>query len=235
MTPRFDPISRRTIAEAVRDRLQRSIDNGELSPGEMMPSERQLCEEFSVARTSVREAIQGLVSLGLIERRGNRTFVAERLPDLRLVLDERKAHVRDIFEVRRLMELPIAERAAERASDEERDQIGRIAQDFHKGMALADFRALDRDFHWTVARCCGNPVLAELYLKVLEGLFESEDFRSLLYADANKRAVANIIAESTLAHRAIAQAVVRGDAVGAVEAVERHLQQVEDRMIAQLV
>ena len=45
-----------------------------------IPSERDLAEQFRVARTSVREAIQGLLSLGVIERRGNRSFVVEHLP-----------------------------------------------------------------------------------------------------------------------------------------------------------
>jgi len=235
VTARFDPISRRTVAEEVRVRLRQSIDDGDLTPGEMIPSERQLCEEFGVARTSVREAIQGLVSLGVIERRGNRTFVAEHLPDLRLAGDQRKTHVRDIFEVRRLIELPIAELAAERADATERAEIDRRAQEFHPEMDLARFRALDREFHWSVARCCGNPVLAEIYLKVLAGLFESEEFASLLSAEPNQSVVAAIIAESTEAHQRIARRIVRGDPVGTVEAVERHLRQVEERMIAQLV
>jgi GntR family transcriptional repressor for pyruvate dehydrogenase complex len=235
VTARFEPISRRTVAEEVRERLRSSIDAGDLAPGERIPSERQLCEEFGVARTSVREAIQGLVSLGVIERRGNRTFVSEHLPDLQLAHDERKAHVRDIFEVRRLIELPIAELAAERADAGERAEIDRRAQEFHRDMALARFRELDREFHWSVARCCGNPVLAEIYLKVLAGLFESDEFASLLSDEANQSAVADIIAESSEAHHRIASRIVRGDPVGAVEAVERHLRQVEERMLAQLV
>ncbi len=235
MTPRFDPISRRTVAEEVRERLQQSIESGELKPGEMLPSERTLCDEFGVARTSVREAIQGLVSLGLIERRGNRAFVTEELPNLHVSLDDRKARVKDIFEVRRLIELPMAELVAERARPDERAEIDRLAHQFRKTMPLAAFRSLDRDFHWSVARACGNPVLAEVYLKVLEGLFESEEFSSLLYAKANKTAVGRIIAEATDAHQAIARGIVRGDAVATVEACERHLRQVEERMIAQLV
>jgi GntR family transcriptional repressor for pyruvate dehydrogenase complex len=235
VTPRFDPINRRTVAEEVRERLQRSIEAGELKPGEMLPSERTLCDDFGVARTSVREAIQGLASLGLIERRGNRAYVTEALPDFQVSIDGRKSRVREIFEVRRLIELPMAELVAERAQPAERAEIDRLSTQFRKTMPLAAFRALDRDFHWAVARACHNPVLAEVYLKVLEGLFEGEEFSSLLFAQANKTAVSRIIAEATDAHHAIARAIVRGDAVATVEAAERHLRQVEDRMIAQLV
>ncbi|MGA0848303.1 MAG: FadR/GntR family transcriptional regulator, partial [Pontimonas sp.] len=78
----FQPITRNTVSAQIREQLLRMITTGELSPGARVPSERELSEEFEVARTSVREAIQGLLSMGLIERRGNRTWVAEHLPDV---------------------------------------------------------------------------------------------------------------------------------------------------------
>lgn len=235
MSRRFDPVTRRTVAEEVRERLQASIEHGDLQPGEALPSERSLCEDFGVARTSVREAIQGLASLGLIERRGNRACIVEQLPDLSAHNDIRKQRVRDIFEVRRLIETPMAELVAERATPAERAEIDRLAAGFRKTMPLPAFRALDRDFHWAVARACHNGLLAEVYLKVLEGLFASDEFESLLFARTNRSAVARIIAEATAGHHAIAAAIVRGDPVATVEAVEGHLRQVEDRMISSLV
>lgn len=234
MTVSFEPIVRRTVSEGVRDRLQRSIVGGEFTPGEALPSERALCEELGVARTSVREAMQWLASAGLTERRGNRTHVAERLPDLRLAVDARKLRLRDVFEVRRLIELPMAELVAERATPEERDEIAQLAARFRRRLTIAEFRPLDRDFHWAVARASHNDVLAEVYLKVLEGLFESDEFADLLYAKPNKAAVARIVASASEAHHAIAAAIVRGDPVATVEAVEAHLHDVENRMLAQL-
>ena len=231
----FDPIVRHTVSEAVRDRIRERILAGSFVPGEALPSERAMCEELGVARTSVREAMQWLASAGLTERRGNRTHVVERLPDLRLDVDQRKLRLREVFEVRRLLELPMAELAAERATDEERAGIDQLGRQFRKTMSIAAFRPLDRDFHWAVARASHNAVLAEVYLKVLEGLFESDEFASLLYAKPNKAAVAKIVASATEAHQAIAAAIVRGDQVATVEAVEAHLSDVEDRMLAQLV
>ena len=235
MTLAFDPIVRRTVSEEIRDRIQARILAGDFAPGAALPSERTLCEEFGVARTSVREAMQWLASTGLTERRGNRTHVVEHLPDLRIAVDERKLRLRDVFEVRRLIELPMAELVAERATDDERLEIERIARRFRKSMPLDAFRPLDRDFHWAVARASHNAVLAEVYLKVLEGLFESDEFADLLFAKPNKAAVAKIVSSATEAHQAIAAAIVRGDPVATVEAVEAHLRDVEDRMLAQLV
>ena len=60
------PIERTTIADQISGQLLQLIREGRFTPGERMPSERQLCEDFGVARTTLREAIQQLVSLGVL-------------------------------------------------------------------------------------------------------------------------------------------------------------------------
>ena len=71
----LEPLERRSLPDEIRDRLLRLIRNGDLTTGQQLPAERVLCAELTVARTSVREAIQALVSLGYVERRGNRAYV----------------------------------------------------------------------------------------------------------------------------------------------------------------
>ena len=120
-----------------------------------LPSERTLCEDFGVARTSVREAIHGLISLGIFEKRGNRLYVAEQLPGLAIDgQDTRKRRVEELFEVRRLVEMPIARLAACRASAADRAEIKAVAARFSSQMPLSEFRSADRAFHWAVARAC---------------------------------------------------------------------------------
>jgi DNA-binding FadR family transcriptional regulator len=234
--PRFEPIARQTVSEGVREALFHSIRIGELPPGARLPSERSLCEEFGVARTSLREAFHGLVSLGLIERRGNGTFVAEQLPEVGFDgHDSRKRRIEELFEVRRVVEVPIARLAAARASSADRAEIAAIARQFSATMSLGDFRAADRAFHWAVARGCGNETLAEVYGKVLEAQFSSYELESLLESSSNRKAVEKVIRESTDMHRRIAAAVGDGDAQAAVTAAEGHLAQVERQIIARMV
>jgi DNA-binding FadR family transcriptional regulator len=236
MTTRFDPISRQTVAEGVREALLEVIRRGDLAPGAQLPAERALCEQFAVARTSVREAIQGLVSLGVIERRGNRAYVVEHLPGVELGdgHDQRKRKVTDIFEVRRVVEVPIAELAACRATDDERERISRLAERFDADMTLDEFRRCDREFHATVATACRNPALAELYAKVLDSLFKSTDFESLLTASQNEKVVRQVIRDATAAHQKIARNLAVSDVEAVGKAVEDHLNQVESLMIAQM-
>ena len=230
----FTPLDRSTLSQQVRAQLEDRIRSGELAPGAQVPSERSLCEQFQVARTSIREAMQGLVTMGLVERRGNRSYVAERLPELVVEGDERKAFVRELFETRRVLELPILELAATRATDHDRERIGELAAEFDRRLSLAEFRGLDRQFHTSVAQATGNPLLLELYAKVLEKLFKSDDFSSLLYASENQLEVAEIVRQSSRDHIDIAEAVCAGDPVETLAAGERHLCNVEQRMLHDL-
>ncbi len=231
----FGPVERRTVADEIRERIADSIRSGELQAGERLPAERLLCEQFHVARTSVREAIQSLVSVGYLERRGNRPYVAERLPEVDLGADGRKRTVRELFETRRVIELQLAELACQRATDEERRRIDGLAGQFTPSLPLEDFRRLDRAFHSAIADACGNSLLNELYRKVLHSLFESEAFASLLSAPPNRVEVSALLRSSGRQHQAIARAVVAGDPVAVVAAVEEHLADVEERMLRRLV
>lgn len=200
-----------------------------------MPSERDLSERFDVARTSVREAMQGLVSMGVVERRGNRSHVAERLPDVVVEpTGDGKSFVAELFETRRVLELPLFEMAAQRASDVERERIAEVAERFDASLDIGEFRRLDREFHTTIASACGNPLLIELYAKVLDQLFRSVEFFTLLSAESNQTEVARIIAESAEAHRQIARAFTSHNAAAVRASVESHLDSVEQSMVDDL-
>ena len=207
----FDPVSRRTVSTQIREQLLQRITTGELAPGARIPSERELSDQFQVARTSVREAIQGLLSLGVIERRGNRTCVAEHLPELSVEQGDPKSFVRELFETRRVLEGPIFALATERADDAGRAAVAYVMQRFGDHLEIDGFRRLDREFHTTIASQCGNPLLIELYGKVLDQLFRSNDFDALLSDEQNRSGVTRIVVDAIADHRRIAAAFEAGD------------------------
>ena len=232
----FEPISRETVSSQIRAQLLQRITTGDLAPGERMPSERDLANQFQVARTSVREAMQGLLSIGAIERRGNRSFVAEHMPEVVVErTDGRKDFVRQLFETRRVLEVPIFALAAARADDDARVQVNELATRFHDDLGIAEFRRLDRAFHTTIAGLCGNPLLIELYGKVLDQLFRSHEFDALLSDEQNRSEVRRIVTDACAAHRAIAAAVASGDVAGVERAAREHLDAVEHAMVDDLV
>ena len=203
-----------------------------------MPSERSLSEQFAVARTSVREAMQGLLSLGVIERRGNRSYVAEQLPDIRLGAergDDRKTFVRQLFETRRVLELPIIRMAAERATDEDRAEIAELAKGFGQGMALDD---VPRPGPAVPRRhlAGGRQPAARRGLRQGDG--PAVPLRRLRLAAVGRRQpdeVTKIVNRSARHHAEIARAIGRGDPDTAVAAGTRHLDAVERGMIDRLV
>ncbi|WP_285776772.1 FCD domain-containing protein [Microtetraspora sp. NBRC 13810] len=224
-------MSRRTVSEEIRDALLESMASGLLPPGTRLPSERALCEDFGVARTSVREAMRSLLALGRIRKIGNRFHVMETFPEVSV--DPRVNQVRELFECRRVMEVAIARLAAVRASYAERAELRRQAESFGGDMAVEDFRRADRHFHLTVARCCGNPMLQELYGKVLDGVLAAEEFDAI-FDTGDPPAVREVIEQSCAAHRRIAEAIVAGGAERASRSAEAHLDEVERSMIARM-
>ncbi len=68
---------KRTLVQRIMAAVRDGLVKGDLVPGDRLPSETELIKQFGVGRTSVREAMRGLVALGVIEiRRGDGTFVA---------------------------------------------------------------------------------------------------------------------------------------------------------------
>src|SRR5438309_4641619 len=78
MIESLKPISRLSLSDEIVEQIIDLISRGILRPGERMPSEKQLCLQFGVGRTSVREALRSLSAMGVLETRmGEGTFVAE--------------------------------------------------------------------------------------------------------------------------------------------------------------
>lgn len=218
------------MSERVRDDIQTRIASGELQPGSQLPAERALAEQFGVARTSVREAIQGLVALGYIERRGNRSFVVEQVPDSELSpADGRRKAMRELIEARRVLEFILFELAASRATGRDRAETLELARR-PAPATIEAFVLADRQFHASIAAACGNPVLAEVYGRVLETVVGAElsyEVALGLGPDDDPR---EAIAHSASDHLAIAEAYAAGDVDGMLAAVEAHLGPVEGRM-----
>ena len=219
----FEHVERRTIAADVRERIIDAIRRDELKVGDLLPAERVLCDEFGVGRTSVREAIQGLIASGYVVRKGNRAVIASAAPALELAIDTRKATISNLFEVRRV---------TERASASVRRQISEIAN--RQASGIEEFRLIDREFHQAIAAACENPVLLDVYEQALASLFSSEEFASLLYDENNKDEVIDIIASSSKAHLNIAAAILAGNRAMTETAVSAHLWDVEQRMLERL-
>ena len=151
------------MSAQVRQRLTEAIHAGDLAPGSPLPPERVLCQEFGVARTSVREAIQGLVIAGFVERRGNRSVVAER--GAGLDCDDPVLAVAHLLELRRVVEPALAALAAERATPAQRRAIAATVDP--PPASLGEVRRADPALAAACATAAASPLLADVHARAM--------------------------------------------------------------------
>lgn len=128
------PIKKQSVAEQIYEQLRAKIIGGELRPGDQLPTEAELCQMYLVSRTSVRQALGKLSSLGLVEAKvGGGTFIKEA--DGSQVMDKLILHaflnersLAEIVEFRHLMEPAVTRLACRKASDEDIRELSHIFQ-----------------------------------------------------------------------------------------------------------
>jgi len=182
----MEPIETLSVPQAVVQRVLHMIKDGTWEVGEKLPPQRQLAQELKVGLSSLREALQTLRSMGILElRRGQGTFVCrsqgqivERFLNLALVLN--RDRMEDFLEARRAVEGGLAYLAAKHASDEQIEHLQALLDAM--GEPLEDdnnerLDKLDLAFHHLVAEMSNSYLLC--YLGDI--LFESlEEFLSVV-------------------------------------------------------
>ena len=159
-------IRRERLADQIADKIIQMIRNGDLKPGDKLPPEPELMKKFGVGRSSIREAIGALSLIGLITvRPGQGTHVTvpsekNQIKPIGLMLGIGRDKLRELVEVRVELEKIIARMAAERATEEEIEEI----KHHHKKLKVAPKSRLkkiqaDMAFHTAIAKASHNSVL----------------------------------------------------------------------------
>jgi len=222
--PVFEAIRRNKVYEEVARQIE-SLILEKLKPGDKLPPERELAELFSVSRSSIRDAIRSLELAGLVEpRQGVGTVVREvtagtLINPLVNALKHKRQLVSELLEVRKMIEPPLAARAAKHASPDEiaemEDILRRQAEKMGRGEMTIDE---DSEFHYSIAMASGNSVVLKV-LDVLMDLLRETRERSLQVAGRAQKSLAG--------HRQILAAIKRGDGAAADSAMRRHIEDVE--------
>lgn len=139
----LSPITRSKLAESVARQLLGQIRSNDLAPGTRMPSERELMAALGVGRSTIREALNGLAMLGVVEiRHGQGAFVVN--PDAGaavprgIALALSRGVTRDLFEARRLVEVHVARLAAERRTESDLNEIAECLSDHRRAIASGE-------------------------------------------------------------------------------------------------
>ncbi|MGH6718487.1 MAG: transcriptional regulator NanR [Alphaproteobacteria bacterium] len=222
-------IRRRRLYEDVASRLEAMIQSGQYTPGDPLPSERDLMRLFTVGRPAIREALFALSKMGLVEvRNGARPRVTR--PTAGLVVDSLSGAarhllmapdgVRNLQEARLFFEIGLARHAAAFATQDDRRALTRALEDNRD--ALDDVRAFERTdvaFHYVLAVIPRNPIFTAIHDAMVAWLTEQ---RTISLVSPGQRFVA------LRAHERICAAVARGDPDLAERAIRDHLDQVAD-------
>ncbi len=171
----IDMIKRQSLADEVASRLVQKISDGEFQVGEKLPTEPELMLLFGVGRSTVREAIRNLSHTGLVRvRQGLGTFVEKQQASSESINDRfLRAKGLELNEIRQLIELKIAEKAALSRLDQDLALI-RKHLEMRKEMALANIPdkciQADINFHLGIAVAAKSDILLDLYKTVAEHL-----------------------------------------------------------------
>jgi DNA-binding FadR family transcriptional regulator len=224
---------RETLTSQLVKVLTRRIHEGALKPGDRLPTEQELIEEFSVSRTVVREAITSLKAAGLVaSQQGVGAFVlrGDATPSFRI--DGTSLNlIKDVIavlELRAALESDAAALAAQRRSpahvDAMRDALDRMAAAID---ASEDAVAPDLDFHRTIAEATGNRHFTHLFSYLGSLMIPRARIQTFKYFAADRT---EYLRRVNREHEDIFQAIRRQDVEAARSAMRLHLSNSRERL-----
>ncbi len=221
--------SRVPISKVVARQIEGAIMNKSYMPGSKLPSEFELCKQFGVSRTAIREALQTLSAQNMITIiKGKGIFVSEMssssiIEPMNKYFAQKldKDYILDLVHSRQVIEPSLAEMAAERRTEKD---IENLHRDFN---ALENFEGthaelarLDMAFHLTIARASHNRILPVILEPILISFMP--EVKTYIYDTVSdvSRAASN--------HKPILDAIIKGDSIEARNAMNEHLIEAQD-------
>lgn len=226
---KFKQIKKVRVYEEIVEQLREYLKKGELKPGDRLPSERDLADQFDVSRVSVRQALTILETQGLLVRKvGGGTYkVSEEdfeVSQLVNLLMSDTAEINEPLEVRRLIEPKMAQMAAERATQEDiaemEDCLLRQTKRIEEGELII---SEDSDFHYAIAKATKNGIIVKLVEAIHDMLWHTRE-KSIKAEHGGKRSLEG--------HYTILEAIKQGDSYAAYEAMRKHLEEVESLLLS---
>ena len=230
----FQSVKSNKVSENIVEQIRKAIFEGKLKPGDKLPAEKELMKNFKVSKATLREAMRSLEVLGFLEiRKGvsGGAFVTE--VDMKKARDSftnflhfKNLSLRDLSEVRLILESHIAEKAAHTITEEDLNRLKKLIEESEyvlKHNIPIESRKNEIEFHRIIGSITGNPILMFI-LDFVENLLI--DTKEILQPgkDFSKK-VLN-------AHKRIHKALLERDGKKAREEMIRHVKEVEADLIA---
>ena len=226
--PQMRPVDRKPLYEQVSERLREFVDVNDLQPGDRLMTERELAQQLSVGRSSIREAITAMRIQGMVEvRHGDGIYLLRRPEDLidSLAAELVETHIDHpyIWETRQALETQCARLAATRATAGDLRKLKRSLKTMDAEIVAGE-PGLDgdRQFHLGVAQASHNPILIKLLTGIRESLDRTSE-TSLTRVGQPARSLAQ--------HHAIFEAIRTQEPTRAADAMLSHLVGTTDTLV----
>lgn len=223
-------MEKKLLGTQVEEELMNYILEEPVEIGQKIPNEFELAERFGVGRSTIREAVKGLVSKGILEvRRGAGTYVIsttsqEHDPLGLSKLQDKYKLALELCEVRLMLEPEIAANAAEHADEEDLKQLKRLCDETEQLYVEGkNHIAKDIEFHTCIAKCSKN--------RVVETLVPVIHSAVMTFANLTQLKLKN---ETIETHRALVEAITDHDPTGARCAMQMHLTYNRQELVRQL-
>jgi GntR family transcriptional regulator, transcriptional repressor for pyruvate dehydrogenase complex len=217
-------INTRKLSEQVEEQLEQWIVTERFREGDKLPSVRELCEHFDVGRSAVRDAVTALKGKGMVEvRQGEGTFVcaynAWQVLGTHVLTDTKS--IRDLYTVRQMLEVQMAELAARKRTTAHIESMERTIAALRNADGENGWKA-DYTFHQTLARATGNRMLVQLIEAVSSFMKKALlDCHRLISSDPD------LSASIEKQHLRILEAIRHQNGSEARTAMQEHLSDVE--------
>jgi DNA-binding FadR family transcriptional regulator len=216
-------------SDILASRLRDLIVNGQFTPGDFLPTERELVAESGLSRTSVRDALRVLESDGLITTKVGRTGGSMvTLPgresvarSVELFLRTHGIRLESLLECRVAVEPTLARLAARRRTQAQLDEMTALHERF---IASCDdvpaYKAINLEWHLSIARASGNEPLMALMEAVSTAIKDASDYQHVTTPERR--------AEAVKAHTVILKAIADQDEAAAFKRMDRHVSTYRD-------
>jgi GntR family transcriptional regulator, transcriptional repressor for pyruvate dehydrogenase complex len=229
----FNSVKSNKVSEHIIEQIRKAIFEGRLKPGDKLPPERKLIENFGVSKATLREALRSLEVLGFLEIRKGASggaFVTE--VDLKKARDcftnfmhFKNLSLEDLAEVRLLLESYIAEKAAVTITEEDLKKLKKLIEESEyvlKHDTPIESRKNEIEFHRIIGCVTGNPILMFI-LDFVENLLI--DTKEIL--QPGKEFSKKVL----LAHKQIYKALLQKNPTKVREEMIKHVCEVEKDLV----
>ncbi len=228
---KFEKLQRYRIHEEIVHQIEEMILQQAFLPGDKLPSEREMAISFGVSRSVIRQALAILKEKELIEvRLGDGTYAKFQAPvsviaPLAKLLTEERKEIVDPIEVRSLLEPQIARLAAQRASNQDVEELDQFIESQKNLIIAENFMPMELDtaFHLRIAQSTGNLILVH----VLESIFNLVE-KSRILSLSNERS----LKLSLEWHENIVKGIRKKDGEMAYVAMQHHIDDIKKLIIS---